>query len=331
MVFSAKQIAALDSDLDDAVLSHVSKGRADLEYLKPSDVFAAANRIFGYHGWGFVVTDKGYDAENQLYWADVVVTVLTEGMLAVTRPGDGVCLVAIPKDEKGTELKPGQRAHQTARKGAVSDAVKRAFRTFGAQFGNGLNETEEAEGPVALADSSGVHPPVGLEQTVCQCKPPLPATFRHGTNERGRWAAFFCSKPRDQGCGFKQFFPVRDAPKPVKAAETTVTAAVGSGTVASAHVVEAKAAPTKAAAKVAPVAPPPPVQPDRQWVIEHLKARRFSETELAAWCQTYLAARSCDRVTGLSTDQWRDMTSQVLEALPGVPPAVPLVTLTGGA
>jgi hypothetical protein len=43
-------------------------------------------------------------------------------------------------------------AHEMAEKGAVTDALKRALRTFGNQFGNGLY----GDGPVAIIDGDAL-------------------------------------------------------------------------------------------------------------------------------------------------------------------------------
>lgn len=121
-----------------------------LHYLEGWAVINQANRIFGYDGWGTeLVGDVGFrpihlvdpDSEAPLavgmYSAVVRVTV---GGCA-SRSDAGCSFVAADTSE----------AHEAAYKGAVTDALKRALRYFGDQFGNRLYDrrtTTDLRGPV---------------------------------------------------------------------------------------------------------------------------------------------------------------------------------------
>ena len=129
---------ALGQPLDPALVSQ-RKGRGGrvFDYLEGHAVIDQANRIFGFGGWGYelvgdvtlrrietVDTQTGEVTVASAYSAPVRVTVAG----ALPRTDTGVHPVA-------EETIDG---HDTAIKGAVTDGLKRAFRSFGLQFGNGF-------------------------------------------------------------------------------------------------------------------------------------------------------------------------------------------------
>ena len=129
---------ALGQPLDPALASQ-RKGRAgrSYDYLEGHVVIEQANRIFGYGGWGYelagdvtlrpvetVDTQTGEVKVSLGYSAPVRVTVAG----ALPRTDIGVHQVAEDTLDR----------HDTAIKGAVTDGMKRAFRSFGVQFGNGF-------------------------------------------------------------------------------------------------------------------------------------------------------------------------------------------------
>ena len=123
----------------DASLVSQRKGRGNrsFSYVEGRTVIDQANRIFGFGGWGHelvgdvtlreldqVNTQTGEVKRIRAYSATVKVTV----------PG------APPRTDVGFQPVSDETAegHETAFKGAVTDALKRSLRTFGAQFGNAL-------------------------------------------------------------------------------------------------------------------------------------------------------------------------------------------------
>ena len=129
---------ALAQPLDPALVSQ-RKGRAGrtYDYLEGHVVIEQANNIFARGGWGYdLVGDvalheietvdhkTGEVRRGQAYAAKVKVNVPG----APSRTDVGFHAVA----EETVE------GHETAYKGAVTDALKRALRSFGDQFGNGL-------------------------------------------------------------------------------------------------------------------------------------------------------------------------------------------------
>ena len=113
------------------------RGNRSFSYVEGRTVIDQANRIFGFGGWGHEVvgevllrdldqlnTQTGEVRRIRAYTATVKVSV----------PG------APPRTDVGFQPVAEETAegHETAFKGAVTDALKRALRTFGAQFGNAL-------------------------------------------------------------------------------------------------------------------------------------------------------------------------------------------------
>ena len=128
-------------------LASQRKGRGGrvFDYLEGHVVIEQANRIFGYGGWGYelagdvtlrrietVDTQTGEVTVSQGYSAPVRVTVSG----------------ALPRTDLGVHpvAEDTLDGHDTAMKGAVTDGMKRAFRSFGVQFGNGFYGDQAASG-----------------------------------------------------------------------------------------------------------------------------------------------------------------------------------------
>jgi DNA repair and recombination protein RAD52 len=145
MSLNDEQIGLLDQPLDPklGMFRKADKGR-DVSYLEGYQVIAQANRIFGYDAWGYSVdridVTPMSDGKGMLYWALVTVNVDGSGM----RQDVGCHVIRNTVDQDGKEKdnvnNPDQ--HDLARKSCVTDALKRAFRTFGDQFGNSLYDKD---------------------------------------------------------------------------------------------------------------------------------------------------------------------------------------------
>lgn len=130
--------SALSQPLDSTLVSQ-RRGRAGrtFSYIEGHVAISEANRVFGYGGWGYelqadvtlreienVDPDTGEVKLIRAYSAPVRVTV----------PG------APPRTDVGFHAVAEETpdGHETALKGAVTDGLKRALRSFGDRFGNGL-------------------------------------------------------------------------------------------------------------------------------------------------------------------------------------------------
>ena len=137
-MFNDKQTQVLAYELDSSRIKSRSKGNINLSYLEAFDVLETANRIFGYGNWSYSITsleEVSQEAnQNQnivlCYKAVIVVTVHDlQHAKQVSREDVGF----------GTGIaKTLADAHEGAAKEAVTDAIKRSFRSFGNQFGNSL-------------------------------------------------------------------------------------------------------------------------------------------------------------------------------------------------
>ena len=129
---------ALGQPLDPALVSQ-RKGRAGrtYDYLEGHAVIEQANRIFGYGGWGYelvgdVTLRRVETVDTQT--GEVKVASAYSAPVRVTVAG------ALPRTDLGVHPVAEETldGHDTALKGAVTDGLKRAFRSFGVQFGNGF-------------------------------------------------------------------------------------------------------------------------------------------------------------------------------------------------
>ena len=140
---------ALGQSLDPSLVSRrKGRGNRSYSYVEGRTAIDQANRIFGFGGWGHEVVGEvalreienvdpktGEVTRIRAYAATVRVTVAG----AQSRTDVGFHTVV---EENG-------EGHETAYKGAVTDAMKRALRTFGDQFGNALYGEQPAAGQPA--------------------------------------------------------------------------------------------------------------------------------------------------------------------------------------
>ena len=130
--------SALQQPLDPKLVSE-RKGRGGrrFSYIEGHTAIDQANQVFGYGGWGYELVGEVTLREfksGAAYSATVRVSVPG----APSRTDVGFQPVSDDSSE----------GHETAYKGAVTDALKRALRSFGDRFGNGLyGDPPTATGP----------------------------------------------------------------------------------------------------------------------------------------------------------------------------------------
>jgi hypothetical protein len=169
--FTQKQVELLDKPLDKRFVSD-RKGASGrkLSYLEGHDAIDQADRIFGYGNWGYEVLACEQTVIHDILTGEAIgvaykakVRLTVRGCVPVDEVGSQPVSVASVQDhvmakrrkdasDKNKEIDESpfnafeislartiiMEAHEQAEKGAVTDAVKRALRTFGEQFGNGL-------------------------------------------------------------------------------------------------------------------------------------------------------------------------------------------------
>ena len=137
-MFNDKQNQVLAFELDSSRIKSRSKGNITLSYLEGFDIIETANKIFGYGNWDYSISklEQVSQEQNQnqnhviCYKAILTITVYDlQHSKTVSREDVGF----------GTGIaKTLADAHEGGAKEAVTDAIKRAMRSFGNQFGNSL-------------------------------------------------------------------------------------------------------------------------------------------------------------------------------------------------
>jgi DNA repair and recombination protein RAD52 len=137
-MFDKNQLTILTQELDSNRIKTREKGNINLSYIEGFDVIDTANKVFGFGNWSYSISklDQVSQELNQnqnnvvCYKAVVQIQIHnTNHTLEVNRQDVGF----------GTGVaKSLADAHEGAAKEAVTDAIKRCFRSFGNQFGNSL-------------------------------------------------------------------------------------------------------------------------------------------------------------------------------------------------
>ena len=143
----------LERPIDPALVSHRrGRGGKTFSYIEGHVAIAEANRIFGFGGWAYElagdVTLREIETVDRST-GEVTRTLAYSAPVRVTVPG------APPRTDVGfhsvTDDTPD--GHETAIKGCVTDGMKRALRSFGDAFGNGLYGEHPAAVRSGSADS----------------------------------------------------------------------------------------------------------------------------------------------------------------------------------
>ena len=137
-MFNDKQQQVLAYELDSSRIKSRSKGNINLSYLEGFDVIETANKIFGYGNWSYniskleQVSQELNQNQNHVICYKAVITVTVFDMTHTKNVG---------REDVGFGTgiaKTLADAHESGAKEAVTDAIKRAMRSFGNQFGNSL-------------------------------------------------------------------------------------------------------------------------------------------------------------------------------------------------
>lgn len=142
-MFTQEQLQRLESPLDGQRVKRREQGNITLSYLEGYDIIDTANTIFGFGGWSYTissleqVSEEINENQNRViaYRAVVTVKVYAENKQdSITRSDVGYG-TGIARDYAS--------AHESGGKEAVTDALKRAMRSFGSQFGNALYDKSQ--------------------------------------------------------------------------------------------------------------------------------------------------------------------------------------------
>lgn len=171
--FTEEQLATLNAPLDAKRVKTRDSGRgAALSYLETHDVIRMANAIFGIGKWGHEIVDlrqipgvtvTGRDGKVGHQTGYVcIVRLIVQGCIPVSGVGYGD---AVEYRESAPVT-----AHELAAKEAESDALKRALKNFGDQFGLALYDKAAGQNghltydsPAPTPDGSTGHVPEASE------------------------------------------------------------------------------------------------------------------------------------------------------------------------
>lgn len=156
-------LGKLQAPLDPKLVKKDKNVAHGAAYIEGHTAIRQANDIFGFDGWTYEVSD---------------VTRLGDDSRPIWSAKVRVSALGVQRSDIGTNVASGAspEAQETAIKGAVTDALKRALRTFGSQFGNDLYDKDGGH-LVEAAISMGAKPMCaehGVEWT------PNPKTGKQG-------------------------------------------------------------------------------------------------------------------------------------------------------
>lgn len=137
-MFNQEQVQVLNQQLDSNRVKSRSKGNINLSYLEGFDIIETANKIFGYGNWSYSIDKLDYLSTEQNQNQNFVIAYKAIVKVIIF---DKEHIQSISRTDVGTGTgisKTQAEAHEGATKEAVTDALKRAMRSFGNQFGLSL-------------------------------------------------------------------------------------------------------------------------------------------------------------------------------------------------
>jgi len=117
----------LGEGLDPSVISKRKQGGMMVSYVEGWFVLEQANRIFGFDGWSSKIKNLSWETTEKGYVAVCEMSVKIDFV-------DG----QVVREDVGVGDASKKQGLELAIKDAVTDSMKRAFRSFGNQFGNSL-------------------------------------------------------------------------------------------------------------------------------------------------------------------------------------------------
>ena len=137
-MFVDKQKQALAYDIEPSRIKSRTKGNLTLSYLEGFDLIETANKIFGYGNWSYTISTLEQVSQETNANQNTVICYKALIRLVVYSQDHNK---NVSKEDVGFGTgiaKSLAEAHEGAGKEAVTDALKRAMRSFGNQFGNSL-------------------------------------------------------------------------------------------------------------------------------------------------------------------------------------------------
>lgn len=170
-MFNDKQNQVLSYELDNSRIKKREKNNVSLSYLEGHDIIETANKIFGYGNWDYKISTLEYVSQETNHNQNIVICYKAIVNVVVY---DLHHSKHISREDVGFGTgisKSLSDAHEGAAKEAITDGIKRCFRSFGNQFGNSLYDKSRSYGNQSQA---------GLEQSKQQLSQP-PKQLQHNT------------------------------------------------------------------------------------------------------------------------------------------------------
>ena len=185
-MFNDKQNQVLSYELENSRIKSRSKGNINLAYLEAFDVLETANKIFGYGNWSYTITSLEEASRETNSNQNIVIAF--KAVVNVT-VHDQSHNKHISREDVGFGTgiaKTLSDAHEGGAKEAVTDAVKRAFRSFGNQFGNSLYDKSRQHQNQPLQNNQQPAQQQNYQQPQQQYQQPVPEQIQsHSPQDYG--------------------------------------------------------------------------------------------------------------------------------------------------
>src|SRR5574344_269153 len=137
-MFNENQLKILNEELNSSRIKTREKGNVSLSYIEGFDVIDTANLIFGYGNWSYLISKLEQVSQEQNHNQNFVVCYKAVVKLIVKDDNHSKSIFRQDVGFGTGVSKTLADSHENAGKEAVTDALKRAMRSFGNQFGNSL-------------------------------------------------------------------------------------------------------------------------------------------------------------------------------------------------
>jgi DNA repair and recombination protein RAD52 len=137
-MFNDKQIQVLSYDLDPSRIKTREKGNVSLSYLEGHDIIDTASKIFGFGNWSYAISELIQVSQETNQNNNIVICYKAIVSLTIYDQHHGKQVIREDVGFGTGTAKSLADAHEGGAKEAVTDALKRCFRSFGNQFGNSL-------------------------------------------------------------------------------------------------------------------------------------------------------------------------------------------------
>lgn len=137
-MFNEKIAQVLSYDLDPSRIKTREKGNVSLFYLEGHDIIDTASKIFGFGNWSYAISELIQVSQETNQNNNVVICYKAIISLTIYDQHHAKSIVREDVGFGTGTAKSLADAHEGGAKEAVTDALKRCFRSFGNQFGNSL-------------------------------------------------------------------------------------------------------------------------------------------------------------------------------------------------